>query len=59
MNIQELEAQAREAIDRSLNQLQAATLLIAQLETQVAEAGQAIQTLSHLIETFTAEQKNL
>lgn len=57
MNIEELEAQARDAIDQTLNQLQAATLLMAQLETQISETARSVQILSRLIETFAAEQR--
>ena len=57
MEIEEFEAQTRNAIDKILNQLQTATLLIAELECQISEAGASVQTLSQLVETFVIEQK--
>jgi ABC-type transporter Mla subunit MlaD len=57
MDLDELEAQTREAIDQTLNQLQTATLLLAQLEDQIAQAATVVQTLSRSIEQFTTEQR--
>lgn len=57
MKLEEFEAQTRDAIDQILNQLQTATLQVAELEKQVAEAGTSVQALSHLIETFIQEQR--
>ncbi|MBD2022810.1 hypothetical protein H6F43_21740 [Leptolyngbya sp. FACHB-36] len=56
MNRNELASQARAAIEQTLDQLQTATLLIAQLETQVAAAGRSVQALSNLIETYVTQQ---
>lgn len=58
MDINELESQARDAIDQALNQLQSSTLLLSQLETQISETAKAVQVLSQLIETFTTQQRN-
>lgn len=58
MDINELESQARDAIDQALNQLQSSTVLLTQLETQIFETARAIQVLSQLIETFAAQQRN-
>jgi hypothetical protein len=52
MNATEFQAQSREVLERTLNQLQSATLLIAQLESQVSEAGRAVQGLSQMIEQY-------
>jgi hypothetical protein len=57
MEIEEFEIQTREAIEQSLNQLHTATLLVAQLETQIAETGKTIQSLGQLIEVFVTQQK--
>ena len=57
MELEEFEAQTRNAIDKILNQLQTATLLIAELETQLSEAGASVQTLSQLVETFINERR--
>lgn len=56
MNRNELSSQARAAIEQTLDQLQTATLLIAQLETQVAAAGRSVQALSNLIETYVTQE---
>jgi hypothetical protein len=58
MNLEEFEAQTRDVIEQTLNQLHTATLLIAQLENQVSETGKTVQALSQFIETFVAQQKN-
>ncbi len=57
MNINEFEAQTRDRLERALNQLQTATLLIATLELQVSESGNTIKDLSRVIETFITQQK--
>lgn len=57
MNIEEFELQSRERLEQTLNQLHTASLLVGQLETQIAEAGKSLQALSQLIETFVAQQK--
>jgi hypothetical protein len=58
MTLEEFEAQTRDVIEQTLNQLHTATLLIAQLENQVSETGKTVQALSQLIETYVAQQKN-
>lgn len=57
MEVEEFEAQTRDAVDKILNQLQTATLLIAELEGQISEAGASVQTLSQLVETFVTDRK--
>jgi EAL domain-containing protein (putative c-di-GMP-specific phosphodiesterase class I) len=57
INLEELELQARETIEQTLNQLHTASLLVGQLEIQIAETGKALHALSHLIETFIDQQK--
>lgn len=57
MNLEEFEAQTRESVEQTLNQLQTASLLIGQLEIQISETGQSIQALSRSIELFIAQQR--
>jgi hypothetical protein len=58
MNLEEFESESRAYIEQTLNQLHTAALLIGHLETQIAEAGETVQTLSQLIERFIAEQRH-
>lgn len=57
MKLEEFESQTRNILEQVLNQLQTATLLVAQLEVQIAEAGQTIRNLSLQVESFTAQQR--
>jgi hypothetical protein len=57
MNLEEFESQARETIEQTLNQLHTASLLVGQLETQIAETGKSLQALSQLIEDFIEQQR--
>ncbi|PSB33102.1 hypothetical protein [Stenomitos frigidus] len=58
MTLEEFESQTREELEQTLNQLQAATLLIAELTTQISQTGRTVQVLSHHIETFVTEQRS-
>lgn len=58
MSLEEFEAHYREAIDVTLNQLQTATLMLAQIEAQIAEIGSSVQSLSQTVEEFIIEQRN-
>ncbi|MCY7322698.1 MAG: hypothetical protein LH660_13080 [Phormidesmis sp. CAN_BIN36] len=57
MNIDEFEAQIRDSLENALNQLQTATLMLTTLERQVLESGNSIKTLSGVVETFIAQQR--
>jgi hypothetical protein len=57
MTPEEFQAQARDIIDQALNQLNTATLLLAQLEIQIVGAGTTVQTLSQTIETFSSQNQ--
>ncbi|MBD2076474.1 hypothetical protein H6F86_21820 [Phormidium sp. FACHB-592] len=57
MTLEEFESQTREELEQALNQLQAATLLIAELSAQVSQAGNTVQALSRRVETFVSQQK--
>ena len=58
MNIQEFEIQYRNNIDETLNQLQTAVLLLAQLENRITVIGQNLQNLSQTVEEFIIEQQD-
>ena len=58
MNIQEFEIQYRNNIDETLNQLQTAVLLLAQLENRITVIGQNLQNLSQTVEEFITEQQD-
>ncbi len=58
MNIQEFEIQYRNNIDATLNQLQTAVLLLAQLENRITAIGQDLQNLSQTVEEFIIEQQD-
>ena len=58
MNIQEFEAEYRDALDEASNQLQTVVLLVAQVEVSIASIGQALQNLSQSVEEFVSEQSS-
>ena len=58
MNIQEFEIRYRNNIDETLNQLQTAVLLLAQLENRITLIGQDLQNLSQTVEEFIIEQQD-
>jgi hypothetical protein len=58
MTLEEFESQTREELEQTLNQLHAATLLIAELTSQITQTGRTVQLLSQNIETFVIEQKS-
>ena len=57
MNLQDFKTEYRQAIEESLNQLQTAVLLMAQLEAQIAHVGQDLQNLSLRVEQFVTKDK--
>ncbi|MEH1967000.1 hypothetical protein [Nostoc sp.] len=57
MNIQDFEAQYREAMAETLNDLQTAVLLLAQLQQKISKIGSSVQNLSEHVEEFIANQK--
>lgn len=57
MDLEAFESQTRDAVEQALNQLNTASLLVAQLEIQISEAGSTVQSLSRLIEMFVAQQR--
>ncbi len=57
MNLQHFEAEYREAIAETLNELQAAVLLLAEVQNKISKIGNSVQNLSQRVEEFIAEQK--
>lgn len=60
MNLNEFETQYRETMEQSINQLQAAVLLLSQLsrvEANVLAVGQNLQMLSQTVEEFITQQR--
>ena len=58
MNLSEFEAQYRNSIDVTLNELQTAVLLVAQLEARLVNIGQDLQKLSLTVEEFIIQQRS-
>ncbi len=56
--MEEFQLQSRDLLEQALNRLQATTLLITELESQVAEAGRTVQGLSLVIEQFIEQSLN-
>lgn len=56
MNLLEFEVQYRNAIDETLNELQTAVLLLAQLQARITNVGQDLQNLSQTVEDFVTQQ---
>lgn len=56
MNVEEFRDQTRSALEATLNQLQAATLLVSELEAQIADAGRTVQHLTQVVEQFINTQ---
>ncbi|WP_341525574.1 hypothetical protein [Nostoc sp. UHCC 0302] len=57
MNLQEFESQYRETMDQTLNELQAAALLLAQVQMKISEVGNYVQYISETVEEFIVEEK--
>lgn len=57
MNLEEFESNCRNAIEQSLNELQTAALLAAELENRIAVIGENLQNISQTVEEFIVEQK--
>ncbi|MEH2233319.1 MAG: hypothetical protein V7K71_27395 [Nostoc sp.] len=57
MNLQDFEIQYREAMAETLNELQTAVLLLAQVQQKISTIGSSVQSLSESVEEFIAEQK--
>ena len=57
MNLEEFENNYRNALEQSLNELQTAALLAAELENRIAVIGENLQNISQTVEEFIVEQK--
>ena len=57
MNLQDFEAQYREAMAETLNELQTAVLLLAQVQNKISKIGSSVQHISQQVEELIAEQK--
>jgi hypothetical protein len=57
MNLQDFESQYREAMAETLNELQTAVLLLAQLQQKISTIGSSVQNISERVEEFIANQK--
>ncbi|MFS0517993.1 hypothetical protein ACEYW6_25210 [Nostoc sp. UIC 10607] len=57
MNLQDFESQYREAMAETLNELQTAVLLLAQIQHKISKIGSSIQHISEQVEEFIVEQK--
>ncbi|AVH66088.1 hypothetical protein CDG77_28620 [Nostoc sp. 'Peltigera membranacea cyanobiont' 213] len=57
MNLQDFEAQYREAMAETLNELQTAVLLLAQVQNKILKIGTSVQNISERVEEFIEDQK--
>lgn len=57
MNLQDFESQYRNQMSETLNELQAATLLLAQLQLKINQIGSSVQSLSQNVEEFITQQE--
>ncbi|AUB38452.1 hypothetical protein COO91_04422 [Nostoc flagelliforme CCNUN1] len=57
MNLQDFEAQYREAMAETLNDLQTAVLLLAQVQHRISKIGSSVQHISERVEEFITDQK--
>ncbi|MBW4666201.1 MAG: hypothetical protein KME60_01865 [Cyanomargarita calcarea GSE-NOS-MK-12-04C] len=57
MNIQDFESQYRDAMAETLNELQTAMLMLAQVQRKISEIGSNVQNLSQNVEDFITTQK--
>ncbi len=57
MNLQDFESRYRNQMCETLNELQAATLLLAQLQLKINQIGSSVQSLSQNVEEFITQQE--
>ncbi|MFB2767880.1 hypothetical protein ACE1AT_00945 [Pelatocladus sp. BLCC-F211] len=57
MNLQEFEEKYHDAIAETLNELQTAMLMLAQVQLKISQIGNYVQNMSHQFEEFINEQK--
>jgi hypothetical protein len=56
MNLQEFEFQYRNNMDATLNELQTAVLLLAQIQNTISQLGSSVQSLSQIVEEYVNTQ---
>jgi hypothetical protein len=56
MNVEEFRLRSRATLEATLNQLQAAMLLVTELEAQITDAGRTVQQLTQVVEEFINTQ---
>ncbi|MEH2249817.1 hypothetical protein [Nostoc sp.] len=57
MNLQDFEVEYREAMAETLNELQTAVLLLAQVQHKISQIGSSVQNLSERVEELIVNQK--
>jgi hypothetical protein len=57
MDIQDFESQYHDAMADTLNELQAAMLMLAQVQIKISNIGNTVQNLSQAFEEFMTQQK--
>jgi uncharacterized protein YoxC len=55
-NFQEFEAQYKNAMSETLDELQSAVLLLAQVQNKISQIGSSVQNLSQSVEEFISNQ---
>lgn len=58
MNVNDFEADYREAIVQVLNELQSAVLLLEQVQRKIYTLGSSVQRITETLEEFVNEQKS-
>lgn len=58
MSLQEFESQYRDAMADTLNELQTAVLLLAQVQCKINQIGSSVQSLSQSVEDYISNQKS-
>ena len=56
MNVQEFETQYRDAMAETLDELQTAVLLLAQVQRKINQIGSSVQSLSQSVEDYITNQ---
>lgn len=58
MDLQQFESQYRSAMAETLNELQTAVLLLAQVQRKIDLIGSSLQGLSQSVEDYISQQKS-
>ncbi|MDJ0736704.1 MAG: hypothetical protein QNJ47_22005 [Nostocaceae cyanobacterium] len=57
MTKKQFESQYRQAMSETLDELQTAMLMLAQLQRKISEIGSSVQNLSESVEDFLIQEK--